>query len=336
MFDPDTSQAITPISSQQQPQQHLEQQKQHVREHQPDKPQRLPHRVSSPVMHRQTKKQNPVILTSHSMDSLPVSSNPDVSITAQFREQLLSHRRQKSESPLPEVPSDPELPTFTPQRPAQPGSRAPKHPPKSSTLPQSVLKHSCSALGTPSRISLPSHHYSPLSLHRMKNVLSVTEASLSSEEPDLQHQAQVPREEDTTEVVSHSCSPDSTEPMQGDETYDAEHRSESEPSVQLASSSEKLFTLTPLNELINECVPPPSDVALLHTAVTLDPEPDPCVPLSSVELATLSLNVLDILPQLAAYLGIDYSEYECIIADEPSPQRQSMAVGSDKIFAFFW
>lgn len=48
--------------------------------------------------------------------------------------------------------------------------------------------------------------------------------------------------------------------------------------------------------------------------------------LSSVELASLSLKVVDILPQLAVYLGVEYGEYEEILASEPSPQRQSMSV----------
>ena len=48
--------------------------------------------------------------------------------------------------------------------------------------------------------------------------------------------------------------------------------------------------------------------------------------LSSVELASLSLRVVDILPQLAVYLGVEYREYEDVVACEPSPQRQSMSV----------
>ena len=50
------------------------------------------------------------------------------------------------------------------------------------------------------------------------------------------------------------------------------------------------------------------------------------VPLSSVELASLSLKVIDILPQLAVYLGVGYCEYERVVESEPSPQRQSISV----------
>ena len=51
-------------------------------------------------------------------------------------------------------------------------------------------------------------------------------------------------------------------------------------------------------------------------------------PLTTVELATLSLQVGDILPQLAVYLGVDYEDYEHISSTETSLQRQSMTVSS--------
>ena len=48
--------------------------------------------------------------------------------------------------------------------------------------------------------------------------------------------------------------------------------------------------------------------------------------LTSVELACVSLRVVDILPQLAVYLGVEYGEYESVVSSEPSPQRQSFSV----------
>lgn len=333
-FDPDTSQANTSTTSQQQE----FKQKQHEEERQ------LTHKSHhSPVMHRLTRRSTPVILTSSSplsQQSTPHArlstgslsiSKTDAFISAQLHDHLSLHRRQKSESPLPEVPSDLELPTFTPKRPALPGNRAPKQPLRSDAsgpLPRSVLKHSSSVLESPRRVLLPSQHSSPSSLHKMKKVFSVTEPSLSiltSEGPNLQ---QTPGEEVLSDVVSLSCSPDPTEPISASGGNDGgQRRLKSESLSTHTSACDKLFTLAPSESLAH-----PTDDTLLQTAATLDSNEDPCAPLSSVELATLSLKVLDILPQLAVYLGIDYSEYESITAEEQSPQRQSMAVGNDIVF----
>lgn len=326
IFDPDASQATTSTTSQQQQQQQQDfKQTQHNEEPQPNTAQRLYHYMPSPGMHRQTGIPTSVILTSSSHQRTPhapssSSLQTDASIAAQFHDHLSFHRRQKSESPLPDVPSDPELPTFTPKKPALPGNRAPKQPPRSDAsglLPRSALKSGTSVPGS-RKVLLPSHRSSPSSLHQMRKFVSVTESSLSkptSGEPHLGHE---PREKVLTDVISLSCSPDSTEPSEGNDVGTNQHRLESES---LSSTCDKLFTHTP-----SESVAPPTDDMLLHI---LDSYKDPCAPLSSTELATLSLKVLDTLPQLAVYLGIDYSEYESITANEPSPQRQSMAVGDE-------
>ena len=334
--DPDTSQANTSTTSQQQREFTQKQCEEECQ--QTHKSQRLHHRLPSPAMHRQTRISTPVILTSSqqstaralSISSLQSISKTDASISAQLHDHLTLHRRQKSESPLPEVPSVPELPSFTPKRPALPGNRVPKQPLRSDAsdpLPQSVLKHSSSVQEYPRRVLLSLHHSSPSSLHKMKKVFSVTEPSLSeltSREPNLHLLGQKHGEEVLTDVVSLSCSPDSTEPISASENDAGQRRLESE-SLSTPTACDKLFTLAP-----SESLAPPTDDTLLQTAATtLDSSEDPCAPLSSVELATLSLQVLDILPQLAIYLGIDYSEYESVTAEEPSPQRQSMAVGND-------
>lgn len=336
-FDPDTSQANTSTTSQQQREFTQKQCEEECQ--QTHKSQRLHHRLPSPAMHRQTRISTPVILTSSqqstaralSISSIQSISKTDASISAQLHDHLTLHRRHKSESPLPEVPSDPELPSFTPKKPALPGNRVPKQPLRSDAsdpLPQSVLKHSSSVQESPRRVLLSSHHSSPSSLHKMKKVFSVTEPSLSeltSREPNLQLLGQKHGEEVLTDVVSLSCSPDSTEPISASEGNGAGQRRLESESLSTPTACDKQFTLAP-----SESLAPPTDDTLLQTAATtLDSSEDPCAPLSSVELATLSLQVLDILPQLAIYLGIDYSEYESITAEEPSQQRQSMAVGND-------
>ena len=76
----------------------------------------------------------------------------------------------------------------------------------------------------------------------------------------------------------------------------------------------------------------PYNATLMKNASRVDEQPPEEVEgeevdsLSSVELASLSLRVVDILPQLAVYLGVEYREYEDVVACEPSPQRQSMSV----------
>ena len=368
MFDPDTTQAISQPQKQQQQQQHHQQ--------------RLQHRITYPLMQRQRRMPAPVVFTSLtkqnaaralSMGSLPMcisklSGRADASIAQSCDHLSGLYRRQKSESPLPGVPNDPELPIFTPSSPALPGRRTPKQMPGSDRSvaglnPPSALRHSRSGPGTVSKPSWPTHCAKPTSSSlplgqtrkfpvadstaSLQNVTSVDWGELEE-----QSGSQEPRdrEEGTDSPLPPAvCSTGSVElqsPPLPSQTHDCDRPSNQhslDSSVQLASAitgvSDKMSTLEPTLEQVGEYVVPPTEDTVLQTnlsSATLENEGEgqKCAPLLPVELATLSLQVVDILPQLAVYLSMGYSEYERIIYDESSPQKQSMAVSLRHPFNF--
>ena len=77
---------------------------------------------------------------------------------------------------------------------------------------------------------------------------------------------------------------------------------------------------------VAECVPPPPPSPPQTAVVELEEDEETVAALTPIELATLSLHVVDILPQLTVYLCMDYGEYERLTREESSPQRQSMKV----------
>ena len=261
------------------------------------------------------------------------------------------HSRKKSDSPLPEIASTPELPIFVPQTPIPPGSRTQT---KSRQIPVPIPGQS--GLGT-AKLSHPTLPPTVSSSQQAEGDAPVIETMTSVSTTVLGEGSDLYLQTSQEEVIGKM------NPPQGDGSDDraTSHGADvasdvaqvpasplqvSEHTLSTASSDKVAFTLAPIT----------SDAEYGETASLEKHEGERegereererereskveeeegeggedremCAPLSDIELALLSLQVVDILPQLAVCLCMEYSEYERITHNEPSPQRQSMAVST--------
>ena len=251
----------------------------------------------------------------------------------QSRDHLASFlRKKKSGSPLPDTHKDPELPIFTPRPPSLPGTR---------TLVKQTSRSDASVADHLLRTS-------PTSLKATLEEQSTSQSTCTKEGVD---DSPLPpcfsgRQEQPPRFTTHTTDCE-------DEDNSKIHQHSLLDSYRTDSTSGSHSTHYDCVSAVTEYVAPPIEDLVLATPSTIplgnreegegeereeeegegeeeeeeeEGERERCAPLSSVELATLSLHVIDILPQLAVYLSMDYSQYEHIISSESSPQRQSMAV----------
>ena len=248
----------------------------------------------------------------HSMHSLPVPERR--ANVLQAGSHLWSqHCRKKSDSPLPEVPSDPELPIFNPQSPVPPGNRTRK---------LSPLKSDMSGAGF--QVPIPVCPRSGLGT--VQQSCPTLYAEVDPPRPSsttLQQRT----ERETTAIKSIMSAPDL-----------GARESPSDNKVSFTAPQEPIFQLLGGGDSHEEEEREGEEEGVRDGAGEKEEQEGAgekgdkeevggiSAPLSDEELAKLSLQVVDILPQLAVYLCIDYSEYQHIVWSEPSPQRQSMAV----------
>ena len=281
-----------------------------------------------------------------------IASSTDVTFSQSHTHLRSLHSRKKSESPLPEVTGDSQLPVFDPKTPALPGNRAPRLSLKSEAggsprhSPQ-VLIHARPGLGsvTLSCPALQVPEISPPPLYQ----------SLRSPSPLTSRYPVVGRHSSEGEIKPIQRSGNQTQDDRGGAGEEQKilasvPTSHDHPEANSLPKTSKVDSITasskdsppppprPLPQpghdqptsvlepqLQSTPVAPPYNMSLMTDTLpeTLVEKSDS---LSSVELAVISLKVIDILPQLAVYLGVEYRDYEDVVASEPSPQRQSMSV----------
>ena len=255
---------------------------------------------------------------------------------------LLSlHSRQESESPLPEVPSCPELPIFNPQAPTAPGSRTPKLSLRSDSLRHLLIPHGPN-LGTAAAASsqdLPLSETDTSTSQQEREVRGSSTTRTGALETGSEGQVQEcpglgVEEEEMRTNPEHSPTP----PTQQAPVTTSPHHGDDDKRSNLAPASlgndEPVQKGPPTEDTLSQggkCSEREGEREFEREREEegeseREREGEQCAPLTPLELATLSLQVGDILPQLAVYLGVDYEEYEQITSTEPSLQRQSMAV----------
>ena len=276
------------------------------------------------------------------------------------------HSRQKSESPLPEFAVDSELPVFDPKTPALPGNRTPRLSLRSEAVlsrhQPPALIHARPGLGSVT-LSCPVLHVPEMNPPPPPHQSLRSPSPLTSRYKVGRHSSEVQLKPVKSGGINQTKDDRGTK-KQGDEEEREEESFASVPTSHAhtrenpspKASQEKEMTQDPhcvsppplphpLSVSIDDratCVSEPQlrssivspyNLTLMENIVPGNDEQPPekaegeeIDSLSSVELASLSLRVVDILPQLAVYLGVEYGEYEDVVACEPSPQRQSMSV----------
>ena len=297
----------------------------------------------------------------------PSRTNPSPS----QQELLMSlHQRQKSESPLPDMPVDAELPTFVPQNPVLPqrrllsqatrpeisvtttttSGRGPSHVAQESSLGSAVI-------GRLTRPSNADHSNTkaksaPVSPDQMRKTVAKSLAAIPSGWEGGRGEGGQRNPGEIQVAISPPTSPSSLgrdwgshisnhgsdlrrSPLtfsEGDSERSEECSKGKVERDVIPSPSLSTNQLTTNTSRSRSKIPSPAPVSMATgRESTQSPQPARKVqgaapPLRPTELATLSLLVVDTLPQLIVFLGMDYSEYEKITSEETSPQRQSLKV----------